>query len=100
MIYREATGPALSSTCVCQSLHQLSNGGPFLTNSNVDAVQFLLLVSPIIETLLVDDCVNSNRGFPLGEAKMSLDAGFSGTIELPSATAPLQPKHSPSQKKT
>jgi hypothetical protein len=46
-------------TRVSEPLHDLSHGGSLLTDSNIDAVQLLLLVFGIVEPLLVDDGVNS-----------------------------------------
>lgn len=48
---------------ISQPLHQLGHSGPLLSNGNIDAVQLLLLISSIIETFLVDDCVNGNGSF-------------------------------------
>lgn len=53
----------LHGISVSQPLHQLSHGGPLLSNGHVDTVQLLLLFSALIEALLVDDCVNSDGCF-------------------------------------
>ena len=45
---------------ICQTFHDLGNSGSLLTNGNVDAVKFLLLVSSIVETLLVDDGIDGD----------------------------------------
>ena len=47
---------------VRQTLDNLSDGGSLLTDGNVDAVQFLLLISAIVETFLVYDGINGNGG--------------------------------------
>lgn len=48
---------------VSQPLHQLGHGGSLLADGHVDAVELLLLVGALVETLLVDDCVDGNGGF-------------------------------------
>lgn len=53
----------LHGISISQPLYQLSNGGPLLSDGNVDAVELLLLVGTIIEPLLVDDCVDGNGSF-------------------------------------
>ena len=50
---------------VSQPLHQLSHSGPLLSDGDVDTVQLLLLIGSLIETLLVDNCVDGNGGFAL-----------------------------------
>lgn len=55
----------MMNTCIGQPLHQLGNGGPLLANSHVDTVQLLLLIRTVIETLLVNNCVDSNGCFPI-----------------------------------
>lgn len=45
-------------TSVSQPLHDLSDGGPLLSDGDVDAVQLLLLILSLVETLLVDDGVD------------------------------------------
>lgn len=47
-------------TCISEPLDQLSNSGSLLANSNIDTVQFLLLIRAIIESFLVDYGVNCN----------------------------------------
>lgn len=53
----------LHGISVSQPLHQLSHSGPLLSDGHVDTVQLLLLVSPFVEALLVDDCVDGDGGF-------------------------------------
>merc|ERR1719464_2092046 len=53
----------LQSISVVQPLDNLGHGGSLLSHSNVDAVQHLLLVSGLIESLLVDDGVDGDSGF-------------------------------------
>lgn len=43
---------------------KLCDGGLFLANSYIDAVQLFLLILSIIKSLLVDDSVNSHSSFP------------------------------------
>lgn len=50
-------------TGVGEPLHDLSHGGALLADSNIDAVQLLLLVFGVVESLLVDDGVNSQGSF-------------------------------------
>ena len=45
---------------ICQSFHDLGDGGSLLTNSYIDAVQLGFLILTIIESLLIDDCVDCN----------------------------------------
>lgn len=45
-------------TSVSQPLYDLSDGGPLLSDGDVDAVQLLLLILSLVETLLVDDGVD------------------------------------------
>ena len=45
-----------------EGLHELSDGGMLLTNSNVDTVKLLLLIFAIVPPLLVEDGVNSDGG--------------------------------------
>ena len=44
-----------------QSLDQLGDGRPLLTDGDVDAVELRLLVRTLVETLLVDDRVDGDR---------------------------------------
>lgn len=53
----------IERTSISEPLDDLGHGGPLLSNSNVDAVQFLLLLSSVVESLLVDDGVDGNGGF-------------------------------------
>jgi hypothetical protein len=48
---------------ICESFHNLSDCGPLLSNSYIDTVQLLLLISCIIETFLVEDCVQGYGSF-------------------------------------
>lgn len=50
-------------TRVGEPLHDLSHGGALLADSNIDAVQLLLLVLGVVESLLVDDGVDSQGSF-------------------------------------
>merc|ERR1712020_456842 len=52
----------LQSISIVQPLDNLGHGGPLLSHGNVDAVQHLLLVSGLVESLLVDDGVNGDGG--------------------------------------
>ena len=54
--------PVLHGIGVSETLDNLGNGGPLLSDGNVDAVQHLLRVSGIVETLLVNDGVNCDGG--------------------------------------
>ena len=45
-----------------QSFHKLGNCRPFLTNSNVNAIQFLAFIIAFVDRLLVQDRIESNRG--------------------------------------
>lgn len=49
-------------TSIRQSLQNLSDSGPLLSNGNIDAVQLLLLIVSLVEALLVDDCVDGKGG--------------------------------------
>lgn len=51
---------------ISQPLDQLSHGGTLLSNSYINAVQFLLLVCGVVKTLLVDYGVDGDSGFPEG----------------------------------
>merc|ERR1719270_1945164 len=50
----------LHGVSISQSLDNLGNSGSLLSDSNVDAEQFLLGISGVIESLLVDDGVNGD----------------------------------------
>merc|ERR1712088_732312 len=52
----------LQSISIVQPLDNLGHGGSLLSHSNVDAVQHLLLVSGLVESLLVDDGVDGDSG--------------------------------------
>ena len=54
--------PVLHGISISETLDNLSYGGPLLSDGDVDAVQHLLWVSGIVETLLVDDGVNGDGG--------------------------------------
>ena len=47
-------------TTIAESLHDLGNGTPLLSDGDVDGVELLPLVVAIVEPLLVDDCVYGN----------------------------------------
>ena len=53
---------------VRQSLHYLGNSRTLLSNSNVDTVQLCLLVLAIVETFLINDCVNCDCCFAINTA--------------------------------
>ena len=50
-----------SHTTVSESLHNLGHCTPLLTDGDVDGVELLPLIVSIVEPLLVDDGVYSNR---------------------------------------
>ena len=50
----------LHGVSISQSLDNLGNSGSLLSDSNVDAEQFLLGISGIVESLLVDDGVDGD----------------------------------------
>ena len=54
--------PVLHGISISETLDNLGYGGPLLSDGDVDAVQHLLWVSGIVETLLVDDGVDSDGG--------------------------------------
>ena len=60
---RQCRVPVLHGISTSQTLDDLSDGGPLLSDSDVDAVQLLLLVFAVVETLLVDDCIDGDCGF-------------------------------------
>ena len=47
-------------TSISKPLHNLGDSGSLLPDSDVDAVEFLLLVLPVVEALLVDDGVDGD----------------------------------------
>ncbi|PAV75334.1 hypothetical protein WR25_08915 [Diploscapter pachys] len=47
---------------VRQTLHDLSDSRTLLSDGDVDAVQLLLLVAGLVETLLVDDRIDGDSG--------------------------------------
>lgn len=49
-------------TSISEPLDNLGDGGSLLTDGDVDAVQLLLLILSVVETLLVDDGINGNGG--------------------------------------
>ena len=55
--------PVFHGVGLLQSGDQLGDGGSLLTDGDVDAVQLGLLVSEVVETLLVDNGVDGDRGF-------------------------------------
>lgn len=50
---------------VSQTFYNLSYGWSLLTDSNINTVQFLWFFCTIIETFLVDDCVNGQSSFTI-----------------------------------
>ena len=52
----------INLTSISQTLDQLSDSGSLLTDGDVDTVKLLLLVVAFVESLLVDDGVNSDSG--------------------------------------
>lgn len=50
----------LHGVVLLKGLNELSDGGSLLTNSNVDTVELLRLVAGVVETLLVEDGVESD----------------------------------------
>ena len=52
----------INRTSISQTLDQLSDSGSLLTDGDVDTVKLLLLVVAFVESLLVDDGVNSDSG--------------------------------------
>ena len=54
--------PVLHGVSVGETLDDLSDGGPLLSDGDVDAVQLLLLLAGVVETLLVDDRVDGDGG--------------------------------------
>ena len=54
--------PVLHGVSVGEPLHDLGDGGPLLSDGDVDAEELLLVVSGVVETLLVDDGVNGDGG--------------------------------------
>ena len=52
----------INLTSISQTLDQLSDSGSLLTDGDVDTVKLLLLVVALVESLLVDDGVNSDSG--------------------------------------
>lgn len=59
----------LHGISVSESLHKLSHRGPLLTNSDIDTVQLLLLISSFVEALLVDDGVDGDGSFSVKTTK-------------------------------
>merc|ERR1719334_1919097 len=51
------------SISICKPFDNLGNSGSLLSNSNVDAVHFLLGISSIVESLLVDNSIDGNSSF-------------------------------------
>lgn len=62
----------LHGISVSESLHKLSHRGPLLTNSDVDTVQLLLLISSFVEALLVDDGVDGDGSFSVTTTKKKI----------------------------
>ena len=57
---------------VSQTFDDLGHSRTFLSDSDVDAEQLLLLVSTVVEALLVDDGINSNGGFAVSNKHKKL----------------------------
>jgi len=53
----------LQAVSLFEQTHNVGNGGALLTNSNVDAVEGLGVVTSLEDGLLVKDGVNGNSGF-------------------------------------
>ena len=62
----------LHGVSVGEPLDQLGHGGPLLADGHIDAVQLLLLVCAIVETLLVDDGVDGNGGFSVKLSRLAI----------------------------
>lgn len=74
-------------TSISQPLHDLGDGGTLLSDSDVDAVQLLLLIFSFVETLLVDDCVDgqsSLAGLTISDDQLTLATadGYEGVHGL------------------
>ena len=54
--------PVLHGVGVGETLDDLSDGGSLLSDGDVDAVELLLLLAGVVETLLVDDGVDGDGG--------------------------------------
>ncbi len=54
--------PVFHGVRVSQALDDLGDGGSLLADGDVNAVELLLLVAGIVESLLVDDGVNGDGG--------------------------------------
>ena len=52
----------LEGVLLSEGLHDVSNGRSLLSNSNIDAVELLVLVTGVEGSFLVEDSVNSNGG--------------------------------------
>lgn len=50
-------------TSISEPLHKLGHCGSLLSNGNIDAVEFLLVFTTLVESLLVDYGVNGNCSF-------------------------------------
>ena len=50
-------------TSISKPLDKLCHCTPLLSNSNIDTIQFGLLIFAFVKPLLVDDCVNSYSSF-------------------------------------
>ena len=55
--------PVFHGVGISEPFYNLGDGGSLLTDGHVDAVQLLLLVSGVVETLLVDDGINGDSSF-------------------------------------
>lgn len=63
----------LQCISVVETLDQLGNGRSLLTDGHVNAVQLLLLVGGLVETLLVDDRVNGDGGLSVNNKEHKSD---------------------------
>jgi hypothetical protein len=52
----------LECVLLSEGLHDVSNGGSLLSNSDIDAVKLLVLVTGVESSFLVKDSINSNGG--------------------------------------
>ena len=67
----------LHGVVLLKGLDELSDGGSFLTNSDVDTVKLLALVGTVVPLLLVEDGVDGNgrfTGLTITNDKLSLSS--------------------------
>ena len=55
--------PVLHSILIREPLDDLGDGGPLLSDGDVNAEELLLVLSGVVEPLLVDDSVDGDGGF-------------------------------------